>query len=73
VQSKADRLLGLRVRIPPKEGMDVCVVCSRGIRNMRTKDIKVHNGGGGGQTERKKKRHKKNPAEGMDACLLYLF
>ena len=28
----------------PARGMVVCVVCCRGISDMRTKDIKVHNG-----------------------------
>ena len=28
----------------PAGGMDVCVVCCRGISDMMTKDVKVHGG-----------------------------
>ena len=28
----------------PAGGMDVCAICCRGINDMNTKDIKVHNG-----------------------------
>jgi hypothetical protein len=33
-------------------GSDVCVVCGRGVSDIRTEDVKVHNGNGG-QNERK--------------------
>jgi hypothetical protein len=38
--------------------MDVCDVCCRGISDMRTEDVKVHNGGKR-QNETKRERTKK--------------
>jgi hypothetical protein len=40
--SAADRLLGLRVRIP--SGAWMSVFCCRGISDMSTQDVKVHSG-----------------------------
>ena len=37
------RLLAGIVGSIPSEGMDVCVVCGRGIIDMKKEDIKVHN------------------------------
>jgi hypothetical protein len=44
----------------PAGGMDVCIVCFRAISDMKTEDIKVHNG-------QKRTKRKRNPA-GMSVC-----
>jgi hypothetical protein len=61
--SAAERLLGLRVRIPPV-GVDVCVVCCRGISDMRT-EHKRYKMDKDDRTKEKRKHEQKKNSDGV--------
>ena len=50
----------------PAQGMDVCVVCCRGISDMSTEDTKVHNES---KEQKERKTARKNTAEVEIFCI----